>query len=100
MHQLGEDKKAALLKLGSPAVKALASCFGGEHVGDGPMKLRFQMRFDGDCGKGVSYSLILPSSDQDSGAVIVEGTSDITPVIDNDAASLIDLLPPMCVIHP
>ena len=94
MHQLGEDKKASLLRLDSPAVKALAVCFGGK--GTGPTKHEFQMHFDGDCGQGVSYSLILPSSDQDiSGAMTVEGISDPAPAIDNDAASLINLLPPM-----
>ena len=92
MHQLGVGKKA-LLRLDSPVVKALASCFRGK--GDGPMKHQFQMQFDGDCVRGVSYSLIQPSSDQDCGAVTTEGIIDPAPVIDNDAASLIDLLPPM-----
>ena len=86
-----------MLKLDSPAVKALTSCFGGKDAGDNSTKLRFQMKFQGDCGKGISYSLILPSSnaiqdleDCKQGEGNDRGPE---PVLDVDASSLIDLLP-------
>ena len=113
--QVGEDRRASLLQLNTPDVKALAACFGG---GPTPAsRLQFQMNFeDTATGKGISYSLVVggpldllgDKEDEEVEAEIppvsAKGTHDpprdpdspseeVSDVIDVDAASLIDLLP-------